>query len=69
MSIPIVFFHTGNQEYFQKCIELNSIQNNVYIIGDESNINEFNHNPKVTHFNMNNLHIEEISQFTNNFVN
>ena len=32
-------------------------------------MNEFTNNPNVTHFNMNNLHIEEISQFTNNFVN
>lgn len=69
MNIPIIIFHKGNQEYFQNCIKINSINNFVYIIGDETNNNIFNKNTNVKHLNMSDLHFPEIDIFQNNFAN
>jgi len=68
-TIPIVIFHTGNQEYFKCCVKLNSIKNKVYLIGDESNMNIFDDNKNIKHFNLSNLHLDEIKVFTDHFVN
>jgi hypothetical protein len=69
MNIPIIIFHKGNHDYFQNCIKLNSINNFVYLIGDETNNNIFNNNTNVKYLNMSDLHFHEIDIFQNNFVN
>ena len=67
MTIPIVIFHLGNQQYFTKCVELNSIKNKVYVIGDETSCGIFHNN--VQHFNISNMYSEELEQFKSNFIN
>jgi len=67
--IPLVIFHIGNQEYFQKCATLNSKYNKVYIIGDETNKNIFNDNQNIHHVNIKDLETPEIHEFKNNFIN
>jgi len=50
--IPIYIFHLGNQPYFQKCVEINSKYNHVYVIGDDSNASCSKNNPSVTHIHI-----------------
>lgn len=61
--IPIVIFHVGNQDYFQKCVQINSKKNHVYIIGDDSNKDTFINHPNITHVHKNDLESDEIAQF------
>ena len=70
MSIPIVIFHTrGNQSYFRSCVENNSINNIVYLIGDDSNKLSFVNNPNVHFCHIDGLETEESNQFKDCFVN
>jgi hypothetical protein len=70
MSIPIVIFHTGgNQDYFKNCVEVSSKNNQVYLIGDDSNKDSFSGNSNVRFFHMNELESEEADEFKRCFVN
>jgi hypothetical protein len=51
--IPIFIYHLGNQEYFKRCVTLNSKYNHVYVVGDDSNKDTFQHNDNVTHIHVN----------------
>lgn len=68
-SIPIVIFHSGIQDYFINCVNLNSLKNKVYVIGDESNTNIFNNNKNVIHIHKSTLHFDQINLFINSFIN
>lgn len=68
-SIPIVIFHIGNQPYFQKCVSINARNNQVYIIGDDTNKHLFSSNKNVKHFHINDFAKEEVNDFTNSFTN
>lgn len=61
--IPVVIFHVGDQDYFKKCIEINSLTNEVIIIGDNTN------NTMPNHIHTNTLDQTLVNRFTKCFVN
>ena len=64
LQLPVVIVHTGNQLYLQKCIELNSLYNKVYLLGDDTNKEthtEFTH--------IDSLQTNEVIEFKSCFVN
>ena len=67
VEIPLFIFHLGNQEYFKKCIEINSKFNKIYLIGDQSNKELANKN--VIHYDINNFNTTNINNFKNCFTN
>jgi hypothetical protein len=68
-EIPIVIFHIGAQEYFKRCVKINSQKNKVYVIGDESNENLFKENANVTHIHKSSLNEDEVKRMESCFVN
>jgi hypothetical protein len=69
-DIPIVIYHVnGVQQYFINCVNINSLKNKVYIIGDDSNKNVFINNPNVEHISNYELYSTKIDEFKNHFVN
>lgn len=46
-EIPLFIFHIGDQEYFKRCVEHNSIKNKVYVMGNDTNKNLFTNNKNV----------------------
>ena len=69
LDIPVVIFHIGSQEYFKRCVKINSERNHVYVIGDQSNQDLFADNHNVTHIHKSTLNEEEVNRFSNCFVN
>ena len=70
IEIPVVFFHVGgNQDYFKYCVNKTAVKNIVYLIGDESNKNEFTDNPNVVFFHVDDLVSNELQDFKEYFVN
>lgn len=70
MNIPIVIIHTGNQEYLHtnlKYIKYKNQNNNIYLLGDDSNSNVISYG--IQHINLNELYSQLITIFENNFVN
>ena len=67
--IPVYIFHLGNQLYFQRCVEINSRKNKVYVIGDDTNKDSFKDNTNVTHIHVNTLNNQEIDRMKKCFVN
>ena len=68
-EIPIVIFHVGSQEYFKRCVKINSEKNKIYVIGDDSNKDLFRENPNVTHIHKKSLNEDEVNEFSNCFIN
>lgn len=68
-DIPIVIFHIGSQEYFKRCVKLNSERNYVYVIGDQSNKDLFTNNPRVSHIDKSTLNEDEVKRMEGCFVN
>jgi len=68
-NIPLFIFHLGNQEYFKKCIEINSKFNKIYLIGDDTNkyIQKLYNN--VIHYDINIFNNTDIVRFKNCFKN
>ena len=64
LQLPVVIVHTGNQLYLQKCIELNSLYNKVYLLGDDTNKET---HPEFTHIDS--LQTNEVIEFKSCFVN
>jgi hypothetical protein len=60
--IPIYIFHLGNQLYFQKCVEINSKYNKVYVIGDDSNESWCKNIPSVTHIHIHSFIGDELKE-------
>ena len=69
MSIPIVIFHIGSQDYFKKCVLINSKNNVVYIIGDDTNKDLFKDNNNVRFYHIDKLNDDEIMLFKYHFMN
>jgi hypothetical protein len=70
MSIPIVIFHTGGSpDYFVKCVENSSKNNQVYLIGDDSNKHTFTANKNVKFFHIDDLQSTAVEEFKACFVN
>jgi hypothetical protein len=67
-TIPIVIFHIGDQEYFQKCVAINAKRNKVYVIGDDSNKDLFKSNPNVTFVHVSELYSEEWEDFKKHYL-
>ncbi len=69
MQIPVVIHHSGDQPYLVKCVELNSKNNLVYLLGDESNRSLFDHNPSVIHVDAADFGSAELDDFKQHFSN
>jgi len=68
-KIPVVIFHFGNQKYLEKCVEINSKKNFVYLIGNDTNENLFKNNKNVKHIHVKNLDNGEVNRLKRCFVN
>jgi hypothetical protein len=69
MSIPVVIFHKGDQQYFQKSVLITAKTNIVYVIGDDSNKDIFKEYSNIRFFHINNLESNEIVFFKSHFIN
>jgi hypothetical protein len=69
METPLYIFHIGDQEYFKKCVEINSLRNKVYIIGNDTNENLFKNNNNVIHIHVKNIDNGEVNRLKKCFVN
>lgn len=61
--IPVVIAHFGNQEYFQKVIEITSKKNTIILIGDDANMNI----PNIRHIHYKELITDEIMELAFSF--
>lgn len=68
-TVPVLIIHIGCQDYFQKCILINSKKNEVIVIGDESNEEFCNTIPNVTHIPYQQLVSEDLIEFSKSFIN
>jgi hypothetical protein len=69
METPLYIFHIGDQEYFKKCVEINSLRNKVYIVGNDTNKDLFKNNQNVFHYHVKNIDNGEVNRFKRCFVN
>jgi hypothetical protein len=69
MEIPVYIFHIGDQEYFKKCVEINSLKNKVYILGNDTNKDLFKKNDNVVHIHVKDIDNGEVNRLKNCFVN
>jgi hypothetical protein len=69
MEIPLYIFHIGDQEYFKKCVEINSLKNKVYIVGNDTNKDLFKKNDNVVHIHVKDIDNGEVNRLKNCFVN
>lgn len=69
MPIPVVIHHSGAQTYLAKCVELNSKNNLVYLLGNEENRSLFDHHPSVNHVDAAELRSAELDDFKKHFTN
>ena len=69
MPIPVVIHHSGAQAYLAKCVELNSKNNLVYLLGNEVNRSLFDHHPSVNHVDAAELRSAELDDFKKHFTN
>lgn len=68
-EIPLFIFHIGEQEYLKKCVNFNSKQHKIYIMGNDTNKDLFNNNPNVTHIHVKNVDNGEVNRFKKCFTN
>ena len=69
MQIPVVIHHSGNQPYLVNCVELNSKNNFVYLLGDDTNRSLFDQNKSVQHVDVAHLKSAELDDFKHHFTN
>ena len=62
--IPVVIVHFGNQDYFQKVIEITSKKNTIFLIGDDMNKNIKN----VRHIHYKELMTDDLLELSKNFL-
>jgi hypothetical protein len=68
-NIPIVIFHIGNQDYLKKCLEFNSKNNRVFLLGTSGN-KEFININNVIHIDVNKLNnSSKVKTFQDHFIN
>ena len=66
MKLPIIFFHTGYQEYLELCLRQAALKNEVILIGNAANahLGQLNN---VSHYMMTDFP-EQVQQFLDNYV-
>jgi len=68
-NIPVIIIHTGYKEYLRKNCEITGVNNNIYLIGDES-VKVLEELPNVTFINIDKYRIsKDINHYKKHFTN